>query len=202
MTVAPYVLTDLEAFSSSKLKYITIPIHSTLSADSEGNFIFSLSIFNTDINSLKASSRKIYKIKINADEYGLTENDTSVNRLIKVDLSKYNINLAKNETIGFSMSTDTVIPLYIKTSQSDRENLPAIAISNHRDLAQGFFSKVGTSSLEMLTSFLFVDVEYERTYKRSDILAAEKSATEFENIMSAVKEKYKGKSISILWVTV
>ena len=63
---APYVLTDLEAFSSSKLKSITIPIHSTLSADSNGDFKFSISVFKTDITALKNSSREIHKIKRNA----------------------------------------------------------------------------------------------------------------------------------------
>lgn len=195
---APYVLTDLEAFSSSKLKSITIPIHSTLAADSEGNFKFSISVFKTDITALKNSSRKTLKIKINAEKYGLAENATNVNRLIKVDLSGYNINLSKNETIGFCASTDTVIPLYIKTDLSDGKNLPAIAISDHRDSAQGFFGDVGKSSIQMVHSCLFFDVEYERTYNKADILAAEKSAAEFENIMDAVKEKYKGKSISII----
>ena len=195
---APYVLTDLEAFSSSKLKSITIPIHSTLSVDSNGDFKFSISVFKTDITALKNSSREIHKIKINAEKYGLEENATNVNRLIKVDLSGYNINLSKNETIGFCASTDTVIPLYIKTDLSDGKNLPAIAISNHRDSAQCFFGDVGKSSIQMLHNFLFFDVEYERTYNKADILAAEKRAAEFENIMDAVKEKYKGKSISIL----
>ena len=109
----PYALADVNTISNGKLKYITIPVVKTDAKDANGDFIFTISVIGNSEAGLKGSVKRAYQIKINAEKYGLTENNTSVFKFIKVDVSEYNIVLTSEETLAFLAKEDTIYPAYL-----------------------------------------------------------------------------------------
>jgi hypothetical protein len=110
---APYVLADVFGLSNSTLKSITIPVLETKAADADGNFVFTLSVFKNDLESIKNSTPKSYAIKISAEEYGLATSAKDIYKMITVDLTPYEIKLAADECIAVASKSDTIVPAYL-----------------------------------------------------------------------------------------
>ena len=109
---APYAYKDKDSFKGKTFSSISIPVYSTKAA-SDGNFIFTISIFKDTPEALANSSPlRTYPIKISAKKYGLAENDDKILKVITVDLTEYGITVANDEIFAVSSSTDTLVPGY------------------------------------------------------------------------------------------
>lgn len=91
---APYVYTNSalnSKIADSKLLSITIPVYKTKAADN-GNFYFTISVMPTNKVTSTVSSNEVtkYRLTVNGDNYGLTENSNAF-KFIKVDLASQNI---------------------------------------------------------------------------------------------------------------
>ena len=119
MSNAPYTFTDVYTISDCKLLSVTIPVMNTLNTDSDGNFTFTIYKLGNSLDDIKSSPNKSYAIKINASEYGLAANTEKIYKLIKVDVSEYDIKLKSYQTVAFSSSTDSIIPAYLTKDNSN-----------------------------------------------------------------------------------
>lgn len=193
---APYAIPDVYNLSNCNVKSITIPVMQTLNPDTEGNFVFTIFVFDNSFAGMKSAAKRSYPIKINAEEYELTANTQSVYRMIKVDLSDYEISLSDTETMAFFAATDTLIPAYTGTS---RANQISQLMMQTFEQATGFYRAVGTTSMTINQGFFFFDFELERTYENQaaydKVLDAELVRSE---MILALRERYQGKRLSIL----
>ena len=108
---------DVATISNCAVKSINIPVIQTLDVDAEGNFIFTLSTYNSSLEGLGSDPLSTYKIKISAADNKLTANDNPY-RYVEVDLSAYNIELGPGETLAFGDPTDTVIAAHIQCNKA------------------------------------------------------------------------------------
>lgn len=196
---APFAIRNTMAISDCKLLSITIPVYKTLTADENGDFIFTIYVVNNTNTGLRKRASREYPIKINGAEYGIEANDGSVFKMITVDLSSYGIVLADDETVAFFGKTDTLYPGYLL---QDKDNLNEASKFWKQNAPQclGFFMSVGGGfAYSQSHNSLVFDFTVERTY---DTLAEKKEAdnasASFAEKVAALKEKYGGKKLSIL----
>lgn len=194
----PYVIRDVYTISNCKLLSISIPVSKTLAADENGDFLFTITVGNNGWYQIQNTPKEVYDIYVNAEEHGITENTTGVNKWIKVDLSEYNIDLSVTETIGFGHSRDTLIPAYI--GNGDVNNAAQQLIENEFPQIRGFVSKMGKGeTVGTSPNTLIYDFEWERSYKSEEAYLETVAAEEaYQQLLAKVKEQYKGKKLSIL----
>ncbi len=163
--VAPFVLKSSLNIGTAKLKTITIPVMSTGEADGNGDFIFTLYVFdykNSAAGYANVPSRE-YKIKVSASKYGLTAGASNIKKLIKVDISSYNILLRADQTLGFTKSGDTLVPLYLKAEDTNKAFIDDFCAK--QNIMKGFYGKVGTASpTQYNDNVLLYDFTYEKQY--------------------------------------
>ena len=185
---APYAIQDVFGLSNIRLTSITIPVYRVGEADENGNYVFSLHIVSNSYEGLKKPILKTYKVLIDGAEHGIN-NNSIVGKLIKVDLSGSDIVLKENETLAYYDPSDTVVPAYITEAASSARKY----LSEKCPWAVGFFSKVGTASLEFNALALFYDFEYE-IQKQSQ----EDFVDEYQKLVAALKARYQGKYVSVI----
>ena len=114
-SVAPFTQTNpafQARFAGTRLRTITLPVNKTLGLDSDGNLLFTIHTWKAD--SLTSANGKVnsWTLKIKAADYGLAANQSNIYKLITVDLSSYNIVVAKDEVLSFFTASDTLLPGY------------------------------------------------------------------------------------------
>ncbi len=195
---APYAIHDIYNIGNGKLKSISIPVHTTGAADANGDFIFTMFVFDNSITGLKRVAQAKYEIKINAEKYGLPENKAGVNKFIKVDLTEYDIVLTEKQTLAFYSANDTLHPAYLK-EDIRHTNKALKLLKTDFPQATGFFSNLGTANLNRSLGTLVYDFEFERTYENKAayeaVLAVE---TNYQAMVAQLKEKYQGKKLSVI----
>lgn len=133
--------------SDGKLISLGFPVYSVSTPDENGNYSFTVSVF--DKNGLGGASLRDYKILVNKNDYDLS----SLN-WIEVDVSGYDIILAKNETIALCGTNDTLLPAYT--------NSTAVTGALPSDFV-GFYMNVGKSNYSSnATSALVLDIRMAR----------------------------------------
>ena len=183
---APYAMQDIFTISNARVKSITIPVYKVTNADANGDYSFSLYVFNNSLEGLKRAPLRQYSLKLNKDEYGFVDG-MIVNRFVKVDLAKYNIVLSASETLAWFSAADTVIPAYISVAAS-----PAKAyLSENAPNATGFLQKLGTADMCPSSATLLMDFEFDR----DDL---NKNDLEYQELINQLKDKYSGKYVSVI----
>ncbi len=212
---APFVSTDVFALSNCKVKSITIPVFSTRKVDSDGDFTFSLYVLPNAWaslrNELKDPADPIV-IKINAAEYELEENKV-IRKFITVDLSEYDIELTAAETLGFSNSSDTLVPAQVLTSGTEdgrNKYVAAKTLIDEWDVVGYYYydfaidPETGKAiGFTYTDNSLLFDFELERTYESeaayNEMLAAKAAAdAEYATKLEAVKNAYGDKCFSLI----
>ena len=190
MEGAPYAYGDKQAFKGKTLDTISIPVYGTKSA-SNGNFIFTLSIFKDTPEAIANSAPlRTYQIKISAEKYGLAENASNVFKVITVDLTEYDITVADDELLAVANASDTLIVAYAAGGN------PIITVMK-REFPQmcGFSLKIGRSAWnpEMGNSLI-----YNFTFKEEYDTAEEyyDNAT-LEEMLKVVEGVYGDKNLSV-----
>ena len=143
-------------------------------------------------------TNKSYRIAINAEKYGLTQNNADTYKWVKIDLTEYGIELSADETLAFGDASDTVVPAYL--GNGSNSNAALSLLRQEFPEITGFFTRMGRGDTVKtnLGSLLF-DFEIERTYESEEAYnAAVKAEAEYLAKLEAVKEKYEGKTLSIL----
>ena len=205
---APLVSTDVFAISDCTVKSITIPVFSTSNMDDDGDFTFSLYILPNDWADLKATlaeSPDPIVIKINAEEHGLEENKV-IRKFVKVDLTEYDIQLSKNETLGFASESDTLVPARVLTTGTEQKGgvkqkyAPAKYLIDNWDVVGYYYYD---TSFTYADDALLFDFELERTYESeaayNALIAAQAQAdADYAMKIAALKEAYAGKYISVM----
>ena len=185
---APYAMQDVFGLSNLRLTSITIPVYQVGVADENGNYVFSLHVVENSYEGLKKDILRTYKILLNGSEYGMIDN-TTVGKMISVDLSAADIVLSENETLAFYSSTDTVVPAYISQATSSARYY----LSEHCPMSTGFFSKVGSNNLGFNTFTLYYDFEYEAIQDNEG-----NADIEYQQLVELLKDKYQGKHVSVI----
>lgn len=160
-SVTPFAFTNSavnKRIAGSKLLSIKIPVKKTLTADENGDFIFTLTIVKS--NGLMGSDPVDTKsIKINAETYGLTENTENIHKFIEVDLSSYDIRVAEDEVLAFAGADDTLLPGWAQGSASDVQK----KINELCPDFVGFAANVGKSKYSVNNnSCIFFDLALEK----------------------------------------
>ena len=157
---APVNVNFQNRMAGTRLRSITLPLNKTLGADSEGNFIFTIHTFKRD-SLTNSSPVKSWKIKINAEEYGLTANTGGMHKFIEnIDLTSYNIIIGEDEVIAFFSNTDTFLPGY----GDGATPAPGSYFSNNFPEMMGFGAYAGVdkfTSNTWNTSVIFYDLTYD-----------------------------------------
>lgn len=190
-SMATIALQDAITLSNCQLLSITIPIYRVTATDAEGNFIHTINVITNNLPGLITKPLRSYAIKINAEEYGLQANSV-VRKLITVDVSDYNIVLSAKESMSFGNRGDTAILAKITKAQNPVREL----LSNEYPQATGNYVYVGT------TSVAFNNATYPFNFKLKYAEPIEfktiSNDTEYQALVKTLKEKYKGKTVSIL----
>ena len=196
-SVGPFAIRDVYTISDCRIKSITIPVYKTLAADSSGNFVISLFEVGNSYEDLQKPARVTHQVYVNAEKYNLKANST-VMRMIKVDLTDYDIVLGADETLAYLTETDTLIPGYISETATTNE---ALEIVRREVGVNGFLSRVGRTDADLTThtTTLVFDFEMERTYaNRAAYEAVLQEEADYQARVAAVREAYAGKTLSIL----
>lgn len=190
----PYMPLNTSSLSGTKLTSISLAVVNVGATDANGDFTLTLAVVGNDIESIK-TTRRTYSVKVNAAEYGLTEN-TSPRTWLKIDLTPYNIVLAEDETVAYSAPTDTITPGGI----NDKNTMLGKQLAELFPQGGGYCRYVGTSKVEYYDTLdLLVDFEFERSYeRRSDYEAEIENQLEYERMLEALYQRYGGKQISVL----
>ncbi len=194
---APLVIGNAVRASDTHLLSVTIPVAKTLQTDENGDFAFTVFVYGLGLGELKVAHKRAYEIKINAKEYGLAENEENIRRVIKVDLASYEIRIAKDESLGFFAPSDTVCPAILE-SVNDSSNEALNFIREVAPTLTGMYVKAGGEALAYSHSTLIADFEWEREYESEKKYFDAKNKTEYKAMVGALKEKYRGKYLSVL----
>ena len=193
---ASFVMGNANAISDGRLLSMTIPVYKTGATDANGDFVFTLYVYDLGYGHLKQAAKKSYEIKINAATYGLEANKSKVCKAIKVDLTSYDITIAADEGIGFFAATDTLIPAYIPTSSSATKGEVVTLMREKSYENIGCFTKTGTAGVEYSQDTQVIDFEWEKTYESKLKYLAD--INEYDKMIAALKDKYKGKNLSMI----
>lgn len=194
---------DVTTISNCVIKKISIAVYNTKATDSNGDFVFSLFVHKNSFEGLKSAPVRQYKIKINAAEHGLEANKTKVLKFIDVDLTKYGVMLLEDETLAMYDAADTIVPARMLVSHptnyaTERSEI-ALKICEEFPQAQSFYASVGSSGITYQASmFLFYDFEWDRIYTAAEQKAAAELQKEYEDLVALLKDKYQGKTVSII----
>ena len=202
---APYALMDVFTLTNCRVKSITVPVFKTLNTDADGNFTFTVYVGANTWNGLQGAADRTYTLKVNAQANGLTANDLSVFKYVTIKLDEP-IVLAEGETMAYYAPTDTLVPGLLSTSASgtgEAYRTQTLLSDTFIRVYSGAWAQnpSGTDGLTHRT--LIMDFELERywehkaDYKRmTDAEAAEEA--EFQNKLTAVKDYYRGRNISLM----
>ncbi len=126
-TSNPFTYQNTNYFSGKKITKIGIPVK-TVSAIDENQF-FTIYVLDKKsiVKSGKATSNREFKIYLAKEELGT---NTTVDKWIDVDVTKYNIELNENETLGFYSDEDTVTPGYSRTGNNSLYKFHANILTN------------------------------------------------------------------------
>jgi hypothetical protein len=196
-SVGPFAIRDVYTISDCRIKSITIPVYKTLAADKSGNFVITLFEVGNSYENLQKPALATHQVYVNAEKYNLKANST-VMRMITVDLTDYDIVLGADETLAYLTATDTLIPGYISETATTNE---ALEIVRREVGVNGFLSRVGRTDDKLTThsTTLVFDFEMERTYaNRAAYEAVLQEEADYQARVAAVREAYAGKTLSIL----
>lgn len=187
-----YMMQAADFITDGTVKSIGMPV-TTKAADANGNYTLSLSVFGKDWKTgLPAAARRSYTISVNGAQYGLTDNMDTIT-WIDLDVSAYDIVLAKDESLAFFAEGNTLIPYYTKNVTVKT------LIDSYAENATGFLTGLG-SSVGINVHALIFNVTMERNYTigsatNQAILAQE--AAEAQKL-AALKQIYEGKTVSVI----
>ncbi len=195
---APYVMADLFGLSDSTLKSISIPVMKTGDADSNGDFTFTLSVFNNDTDSIKGSSAlRTYELKISASQYGLEAKKENIYKFITVDLSSYDIKLAEDEALAVFSATDTLIPGYLASDASKTNPIYNI-LKKEAPQMLSFSTNCGSNIFDLESNSLLFNFTFERVYIGKDAYdAVANEKADMQMMINALKEEYGGLKLSV-----
>ncbi len=192
---APFVMGNANGISDCRLLSMTIPVYKTGAVDANGDFTFTLFVFDMGFKALKNAPKATYEIKINAEANGLTANKNGVKKTVKVDLTSYNINIGSSESIGYYQGTDTIVPAYMgSVLGSSNEALNIVREKASENV--GCYMKAGTADMTASHDTFVIDFEWEKTYDSKLKLLEERSS--YDKMVNELKAKYKGKYLSII----
>lgn len=195
---APYIMADVFGLSDSTLKSISIPVMKTASADADGNFIFTISVFHNDLGSIASSAPlRTYPIKISAEAYGLSANTSNIHKMITVDLDEYGIALAADETIAVSSPGDTLVPAYLANRAAGLNPLLDL-LKTEAEQMLSFSMYAGSQAFDLASNTLFYNFTCERSYVGKEAYEAAIGAdAELEEMIAALKNHYYGLDLSV-----
>lgn len=200
--ISTITLGNLDVMKDCRILSVTIPVQKTTTLDSDGNFIFTIYVFNSTFKGLAKAAKETYEIKINAAEYGLGKNKNNVKQIIKVDLTSYNITLSGNETLGFYSENDTLLMAMCKDTTSwgtnNTSNPVQQIIREKASHLAGIYNKVGTTNYTYSHASLMLDFEWEKTYATKAEYLALNDTTSYDAMIAELKAKYSGKYVSVL----
>ena len=160
--VAPFVYSDYsvnERIADSKILSITIPVNKTGAVDADGNLIFTLSVYKAEKITTPNDPVAAYKIKIKPADYGLEAGKSAIYKLIKVDLTSYNITVGADEVLTFAATGDTLLPGWCGNNNSDVQKV----FRENCEQYVGFACNVGkTGYSSNPNSSIFFDLELEK----------------------------------------
>ncbi len=205
----PFMIMDELIISQCTVKSITIPVWKTGKADSIGNYYFTLSVVNGDLNGIKrtlADPIKTYRISVNSSIYDLHDNLDPIRKWIKIPLEQYDIKLTQNQTLAFGAPTDTLFAAVLKTETgTGQSKTPAVQhfLDNWGVVRYYYLNAASNDALSISHEALVFDFELIRTYNDQAtydaLVAAETQAeSEYQAKVAAVKAAYQGKSLSVL----
>lgn len=177
--------------SDCQVLSITIPVYRVTTPDAEGNFIYTVNVITNNLYGHSKAPVRSYQIKINAEEHGLKSNSV-VRTLVTVDVSDYNIVLSSKETMSFGAQTDTAVLAKITKAQNPVREL----LSNEYPQATGHYSFVGTVNLAFNSSIY--PFNFKLKYSQPTLFTSVSNDAEYQALVAALKDKYKGKTVSIL----
>ena len=196
------VMGNVTRINDCRLTSVTIPVWNTTTVDDEGNFTLTLHVFGSSFNALKRKAKRSYEIKINAADYGLSENTEKVRKAIKVDLSDYDITISKDEALGYYSKNDTLIAAVFenKTGWDHNDNLHAAykVVREKASYMTGMFTNAGTTDIKYTQNTLMFDFEWEKTYAKKSEYLQMLDTTEYDAMIEELLEKYQGKYVSVL----
>ena len=197
-TSNPYVIRDVYNISNCGVKSISIPVISTEDADENGDFTFTIYVLQNEwMKGLGQTPRRSYEIKINAEEYGLEENDSTVYKWIKVDLTDYEIELTQTETLGFVGDDDTIFAGYLGSGADRAIRL----IETNFPQMRGYVKDAGQKDIthSVNNNILIYDFEFIRYYESEAAYEEYVSAEEaYLEKIDSLFDLYVGKKLSIL----
>ena len=197
-----YVMGSVYTIKDCRLLSVTFPIWKTLKPDADGNFTFTLHVFDSRFNGLYIDAKRSYQIKVNAEEFELTANKDKVRKAIKIDLTEYDIVLSGNETVGYYSESDTILAaiLFNKTNATttDNSNTAYQIVREKASYATGSYINVGTANLDYSHNTLMLDFEWEKSYEKKSEYLAMKNNTKYNAMVEALLEKYRGKYVSVV----
>lgn len=201
---APYAIRDVYAISDCKLLSMTLPVMKTGKKDGGGNFTLTLFVVLNSYQGLKEAPIEKYEIKISASQYDLPENTSDVRRMIKVDLSSYDIRLSKKTTIAVLDTYDTIFPACLSSEEillTEVENAAQSLLKKDFPDIMGWWEKVGTEDRKATKEnpSLILDFEYERTYESEEAYnAVVKAEQDYQNMVAELKTLLQGKTYSVI----
>ena len=194
---APYVFSDVFGLSDSKLLSVSIPVMGTGKADENGDFIFTISVYKNDLESLSNSApASVYPIAVSGKEYGLEENASGIYKFITVDLSEYDIVLAEDETIAVSSKTDTLLPAYLAQDDNNENPIYNVLKTEFPQLLS-FSIMAGSQTYDAGTNSLLFNFTFERSYVGKSDYDPERKAARFQEMLDAVASEYAGMKLSV-----
>ena len=206
LSVSPFtpINSDFVArFAGTRLRTISLPVNKTLDLDGSGNLTFTIHTWKSD--KLTSADGKVnsWTIKIKPADYGLSAN-ASFYKFITVDISSYNIVIAKDEVLSFGKNGDTLILAYNGVASYLQSNCPEMMgfgaytgdsrfTSNSWPTSTIFFNF--TYDVPVSTSYLELRELYDEvsTYQKNDFTSG---WTEFKKAFDAVTAKMANASAS------
>lgn len=195
---SPFVLADLFGMSGAEITQISIPVWGTGKADVDGNYVFTLSIFKNDLDSIKKSSAvHTYPVKIKGEIYGLRDSMSGVYRFIDVDLSEYGIKLEEDEALAVGDVNDTLIPAYLGADPNNTNPIYNILKTEAHQMLS-FSGRCGKTQFVHQTNSVFFNFTLKRTYDdKVSYEVAKNEDTEFAKMIETLKKEYGGLNLSV-----
>ena len=183
---APYVLQDVCSSQGCTITDVTIPVHTTMNADSKGNFYFTLSVLDI-VKGYFVKTDKVYRIPVSAKAYGLQSGQTRILKFVTVDVSKYGIEVGENQVLGFGAKDDAISMFYILSDFKALEEIGRISPAS-----LGFFADSGKV---YSSGVLPVDFSWVSNGKNA---AKQEEEAYYVSIIAKLREKYAGKQLSFM----
>ncbi len=179
---APYMLKDIYAFAGKTLTTLSLPIEATGAVNSDGCFVFTISVLTNDLSKIKGSTPNTYQLEISAEEFGLEANKTNVKKVIDIDLTEYEITLGENETVGFGAPSDTISPAWIAGNKTTD---PVLSIIRNDFPSLIGFTANPVNGVGFADNALILNVEYTDT------------EIDIEQMLDALYDEYSGKKLTV-----